>query len=536
MEANTQDQDDSKQSDEIIEESTLEEYGIKSNCILEDDEYIYMVGLRQISKTSKTDNKTTILWENWNPEEEKGVFIYEMGSGILYNNKIYFLTTDGNLCSISTVSSDGTGYQELLGVESVYYGNRLFLENNILYIYEKSSLEGTGYRLKEDGSLDTQEEAFPCDMVLADGNYVIDFNSHFVLSSQYSFGEDEKTLYLTDRDTKVTETFTVCDNNMRVIAMDEEYLYTINNDAETGEYVYGKILIEGAESSELFRQKSLKDVPGVYGSPDNIMNLTVRNGCIYYPEAEDYKLYLVCRTLDNPTEAQKVGEPFYNTRISNLGKIESIHEELYSETQTDVVIYSNDILYLVLDDRFEGAGAINQTIVERECSGYEMEDWDKEYLESELEVFGSVSAYSYSSHPSRIYYFDENYFSFYQQSYIYTGGAHGMGVWVGYTFDLHSGKELGLSDVIGNSEDELKEIVTRYFAALINKDPGAYWDDAIETVTEWTDLNVYYYLTNEGIAFYFDPYALACYAAGFQQVIIPYSEFDMKIDLQTAKQ
>lgn len=103
----------------------------------------------------------------------------------------------------------------------------------------------------------------------------------------------------------------------------------------------------------------------------------------------------------------------------------------------------------------------------------------------------------------------------------------------GKTFDLQTGKQLTLNDVIGNSEEELKEIVTAYFAEMINQNPGNFWDNAVESVREWTDLESTFYLTEEGIKFYFEPYVLASYAAGFQEVVIPYSEFEMKISVGT---
>ena len=99
----------------------------------------------------------------------------------------------------------------------------------------------------------------------------------------------------------------------------------------------------------------------------------------------------------------------------------------------------------------------------------------------------------------------------------------------GFTFDLQTGKRLNLSDVTDNSEEELKRIVTGHFAELIGKDPDAYWSDALEVVEEATGYEADFYLTEEGICFFFGPYELACYAMGFQSVVIPYEEFEMKL-------
>ena len=102
---------------------------------------------------------------------------------------------------------------------------------------------------------------------------------------------------------------------------------------------------------------------------------------------------------------------------------------------------------------------------------------------------------------------------------------------IGYTFDLQTGERLVLEDVIANNEEELKDIVTKYFEKeiLANPDSGYYWSDAPDTVRELTDLESSFYLTERGIRFYFEPYLLACWAAGFQEVTVPYEEFELKI-------
>ncbi len=107
-----------------------------------------------------------------------------------------------------------------------------------------------------------------------------------------------------------------------------------------------------------------------------------------------------------------------------------------------------------------------------------------------------------------------------------------MPLWVGFTFDLHTGQRLLLSDVIGNSEEELKEIVVRYFDACISEAPEEFWEDALTVVREGISLASDFYLEEEGICFYFHPYELAAYAGGFKTVTIPYEEFAMKIPIK----
>ncbi len=120
------------------------------------------------------------------------------------------------------------------------------------------------------------------------------------------------------------------------------------------------------------------------------------------------------------------------------------------------------------------------------------------------------------------------------KEYEYLGGAHGMPYWAGFTFDLQTGERLLLSDITGISQEELKEVVSRYFAEMISQKPENFWEDAVDVVYETTNFESDFYLTEQGIVFYYGPYDLACYAAGFQKVTIPYYEFNMQITLEKA--
>ena len=71
---------------------------------------------------------------------------------------------------------------------------------------------------------------------------------------------------------------------------------------------------------------------------------------------------------------------------------------------------------------------------------------------------------------SKIFYADQHYLSYYQSEYDYQGGLHEMLSRNGYTFDLQTGARLTLEDVIADSEEELKEIVTRYCSGLSGGD------------------------------------------------------------------
>lgn len=239
------------------------------------------------------------------------------------------------------------------------------------------------------------------------------------------------------------------------------------------------------------------------------------------------------------SEEEKPGEDFYDSRIGEVGEVESFYEKIYGRKNPDELQTTIDLEYLVVDERFPGAEEINRSLREEQEAiisyarqqAEDAEEMIQDFVDAGFNIF-----YSYSSFVSEIYYFDGHYLSFYQDDDdSCQGGAHGILYRKGYTFDLQTGQRLALGDVIGDSEEKLKDIVVKYFEEYINKNPDFFWEYAIDVVKENTDLDSSFYLTDSGICFYFPPYALAAFAFGFQEVIIPYEEFELKLPLESVE-
>lgn len=505
---------------------------IKSSCFWEDGGFIYALGSHQISKVNAASGETTVLWKNWKKGEERNAYLYSQCGGILYGDRLYFLETEDEEAAVSVIGTDGTGYKKLKNIDSVY-GYKMYIEDNILYIYREWFFDGEGYDIEEDGSLGEEKREFPYGQVFEESGSEYsagEFNRKYLLT--YTYSDEEMALYLTDIGTGKTKFFASCSQNIHMIDMDEDFLYFFQSDEDEREYIYKKISLEKGEEEEIFRQEEQEWMADNYWQPDTVMNLSVKNGYFYYPQEENYRIYVMRRKLTGAGEPEKVGEAYYDSGIADIGRIEKIQETIYSKEKEEAAIYTENISYLTVDKRFPGADRINRTLYENEVDNvYTISPDIVEEMEKEIKEYGNCLSWSYESKPSNICFFDGRYFSFYQYCYIYEGGAHGMPYWTGYTFDLQTGEELLLNDIISNSEEELKEIVTGYFTDLIAGNPNEFWDDAPQYVEEETDFNSLFYLTEEGIVFYFGPYALACYAAGFQQVTVPYSEFEMKIQL-----
>ena len=567
----------------------------KSCLIEEDSDYLYLCGSYQLLKLNKATGESTVLWENKKDFEGLDYRLYSDGQGFLFGDRIYFIEAYrdeelGSECkALSVICTDGTGYQRLHQLDSYSSGSMVLLDDE-LYVDAPDEEGNAGwlcYQFQEDGSLSESsrpeleelvrqgysqlsytdngrrkllmpesEEKFGY-LVLRDENYE-------VVKVDPKSGEEEKLpaellqmeaynegnflcvagnkLYLVDSKTLQINKTIQYDNSVSyidVITTDEEYAYvtyvTEDESEHTQKCVFEKVSLETGDRSVIFEQEQMVGVGAEFSI--YLSDIVVKNGYLYYAGVEDYQLYMMRRSLANPSEEEKLGEAFYDSGIGEVGTIQSYYERTYSRTMPDVLLTETDLEWLQVDEKFAGADKINRYLEEEQNKNIEYENGNVEWMEEMIEEYGEdgISHSSYSSTLSEIAYFDGRYVSFCQQEYDYQGGAHGMPLWIGLTFDLETGERLSLPDVIANSEEELNSIVTEYFAEYINGNPEEFWEDALDIVRDEICFESDFYLTEDGIKFYFHPYALSSYAAGFPEVTIPYDEFEMKISLQSGE-
>jgi len=103
--------------------------------------------------------------------------------------------------------------------------------------------------------------------------------------------------------------------------------------------------------------------------------------------------------------------------------------------------------------------------------------------------------------------------------YQYTGGAHGNSNKETVNLDLVNEKELSLRDLFDGSED-YKEILTKEILKQMNNDKDNLFPETLKDFKASDDLK--FYLTDEGIVFYFNPYEVAPYASGIVEYKISY--------------
>jgi len=145
-----------------------------------------------------------------------------------------------------------------------------------------------------------------------------------------------------------------------------------------------------------------------------------------------------------------------------------------------------------------------------------MEKGEDSYFPS-YSVYGNVAV-------SRM---DNHVVSLCENIYDYLGGAHGNYETIGRTYDVASGKELQITDILTDPEG-FYDKAFEYIIAYLEENYGeVLFQDYVETVRTDTfgRTPASWYLDSTGIVVDYQPYQIAPYAAGMQSVTLPYDEF-----------
>jgi hypothetical protein len=106
----------------------------------------------------------------------------------------------------------------------------------------------------------------------------------------------------------------------------------------------------------------------------------------------------------------------------------------------------------------------------------------------------------------------------------YTGGAHENAGYRAINYDMVTGNPLELGDILVDLSliDKVKELVFQQLAPSKDEFYPDYADIVEETFDDMTASYKNWYLSNEGLCFFFSPYELAPYAVGDVVAQIPY--------------
>lgn len=121
----------------------------------------------------------------------------------------------------------------------------------------------------------------------------------------------------------------------------------------------------------------------------------------------------------------------------------------------------------------------------------------------------------------------DKHFSVLFENMINTGGAHPNTLRNSAIYDMTTGKSLTLSDILNGDQKQIEQIILDGFSARIKAEPDTFYPEAETYLQEAIANKTYgYYLSEEGLTFYFQKYEIAPYAAGFQEYTLPFNQTD----------
>lgn len=539
--------------------------------MVETRDRLYFKYRDSIWRMNKLDDQTEQLYTFEGGESNAAFWIY--------NNNLYFDITgaegeaDSKDCGLYKMDLE-TKETERIG-ELPEVPSFLYAEDGVLYIKGHGMLKLLG--LKEDGSLDKEvqkEETIYAKIPEGCEELYQSILPFFVAQNGYMPLTNGENLVIADANGANPRSVPEVTNTSSVLFTKDSFYY-VHQDGE-GNSTGRRVALDTLESSDLFettghpllmqyRNGSLYYMesgsygaigddthfyqlevennrkmaaatmtvePGTSGFYSYYGNFYVTDEAVYCQQIMDYSVYMEKTRLPDLKEKMMADTPLYESRLKGLGSVQAESETVLcadgEKTAAEVYVEK-----FVFDGNSEAALAMNQVMEEDFQSGLSygrqmIDGTDESWIHDE-----SFRTNTLTYQVGELPYLDERYADIVVNGYEYTGGAHGMPFRTDYIFDRQTGKRLGLSDIVGVSEEELKTIVSSHFKTLSEETKFSFEDpETLEkTVAERINMDFPFYITSEGVAFYFTPYDIAAYAAGFPQVIVPYAELNTKIPL-----
>ena len=558
---------------------------VNASPVIVGEKGVYFIGENRVSIMDLESGNARTLWEGERVDGWDEMNATTGGKGILLKDNLYFLNTyyvkneDSFTVpnyALVRLQSDGSESEVVYNYGEEYASYNMYFADGTIYV----DASGVGDRITIDadgkvaGVTDSSlasssvaipdgyhmvsyvnngnQTAFPADTLENNGKMVlINQDYEYVLydkdGSTSLLGGEVSSYYngklLINKNTddysgydygivdmKSGEYTYLCysDDRLNIVAMDNDYVYT-SEDAEDGRStIYNKISLKNGRIDMLLDKQYSEDslVTYVNGTMPCVLD-----GKLYTITSENYAMYN--EIIDLSTKEETVsGESYYDSGIGQVGKLERCSEEYTAPDGTVLMTVNAEVLKV--SDRYAGASKIN-AVMSDVLDSLSNHDADRQEALSWYEDAGEDNAwfprYSFDAEVSKITYLDEKVLGFEMNGYDYYGGAHGMPWKDNYLFDLETGERLTLGDLVAVTEEELDAIVVDAYKN--NGEWEYYWDESENTIIEGisyetTDFTV----TEDGLKFYFYPYALASYAQGFTYATVPYDRLGISYPLK----
>lgn len=289
------------------------------------------------------------------------------------------------------------------------------------------------------------------------------------------------------------------------------------------------------ESQKVLASKDGRDISLFIGS--NIMYLDSITSVELDVPAEiiNNKTYIPLRAVSEAFDASVEWNESTKTAtiVSNSSglKISKVTESYEVKSNDGKVIMDIKYNYPLIDN------PNNETIIDEFNQNYKIiaekfieENKNGDLAKEATEFYNDALKEDFEFHPYSLEEtFDITYnrnkiVSILSTSYSYTGGAHPNHLQSNVIYDLTTNKKLELTDILNKTENEIKQIFIDGFSKMVDNEPDKYFKEAKETISNNTNEidKINFYLSNNGLVFFFEVYEIAPYAAGNPSFSIPF--------------
>lgn len=274
------------------------------------------------------------------------------------------------------------------------------------------------------------------------------------------------------------------------------------------------VTVKTAEKTVLFQTKDgtiTDDGHNYYVFRDYVSDAYIGTGCMLI----ENRIYAASDIMESCFGLTKAFDEKKNALALSLmpkGTITVENKKIFSEDQR--LLTNIQYPYFSLADR-AAAEKINAAIL-ADVTAAQMEAQDN------LKAYeGYESPHKFETYFNyRIVYQNDGKLSIVLNDYQYYGGAHGGDRQISHTFDLKTGNEFSLDDLM-KSGSGYRDYINRFVKAEIVR-TGL--DAAQLTTFEAISDNQSYYLSDKGLVIYFQQYEYFPYAAGIVEFTLPYAD------------
>ena len=332
------------------------------------------------------------------------------------------------------------------------------------------------------------------------------------------------------------------DENPSLLQVLDGYLYYVvpyragegkQDESGSGGAVFYRIPWDGSGDPEEIL--TVAEEPGLTGEFTNYGNFFVTGETIYCQAFSGYETYMGVTELSEPRETRLLEPALFASPLEGVGHVEAVRETISCPCgeYTAGEIYTER---LVLDGDDEGTQAVNAWLEERQqavlAAGREKAAQTDEAWVHESGEPAYVLTDLFCGRTG-VCYLDEHVLCIRLDSDEYAGGAHGNPLREYVVFDRKTGARLTLSDIVATPQEKLQEMVGKAFGRLARETSFSFEspEDLEHTVSDGLSYESPFYLSDEGVVFYYEPYVIAPYSEGFPEVTIPYGDLELRFPL-----